>query len=161
MLRSSPAHTSPRTITPRPCLLSSPPLSPARPSVSTSRGGSGDDSGDAQDGEKARGIIVVVIILIITAIIAIISQMRGAKLELCPSPSGRLTVTNSSFIHSTHQLYTGQRRPERQEAAEAPAPRVAPPTPSPQLPMTAAQKTQHGALCLAVIIIIDVLLPSL
>lgn len=99
---------------------------------------------------EAWGFVIVVII---TAIIVIISQMRGAKLELCPSPSGRLTVTNSSFIHSTHQLYTGQRRPERQEAA----PRVTAP-----LSPTAAQKTHHSALCLAVIIIIiDVLLPSL
>lgn len=57
---------------------------------------------------------------IIITIIVIISQMRRAKLELCPSPSGCLTVTNSSLIHSTHQLYTGQRSPERQEAAKAP-----------------------------------------
>lgn len=53
-------------------------------------------------------------------IIVIISQMKKAKLELCPSPSGWLTVTNASLIHPTHQLYTGQRSPERQEAAEAP-----------------------------------------
>lgn len=50
-------------------------------------------------------------------IVAIIIQMRRAKLELCPSPSGWLTVTNSSLIHPNHQLYTGQRRPERQEEA--------------------------------------------
>jgi len=57
---------------------------------------------------------------VIIPIIVIISQMRRAKLELCPSPSGWLTVTNSSLIHSTHELYTGQRSPERQEAARAP-----------------------------------------
>lgn len=56
---------------------------------------------------------------IIITIIVIISQMRRAKLELCLSPSGWLTVTNSSLIHSTHQLYTGQRSPERQEATKA------------------------------------------
>lgn len=84
---------------------------------------------------EARGFVIVIII---SAIIVIISQMRGAKLELCPFPSGQLTVTNSSFIHSTHQLYTGQRRPERQEAAEAPL-HVSPPP-------TMAQKTHHSAL---------------
>lgn len=57
-----------------------------------------------------------IIIIVITVII--ISQMRRAQPELCPSSSGWLTVTNSSLIHSAHQLYTGQRIPERQEAAE-------------------------------------------
>lgn len=52
-------------------------------------------------------------------IVVIIIQMRRAKLELCPSPSGWLTVTNSSLIHPNHQLYTGQRRPERQEEAQS------------------------------------------
>lgn len=65
---------------------------------------------------------------IIIASVVIISQMRRAKLELCPSPSGWLTVTNSSLIHSTHQLYTGQRSPERQEAAKAPLPTCHPQT---------------------------------
>lgn len=54
--------------------------------------------------------------------VVIIIQMRGAKLEPCPSPSGWLTVTNSSLIHPDHQLYTGQRRPERQEEARRASP---------------------------------------
>lgn len=57
--------------------------------------------------------------------VVIIIQMRRAKLELCPSPSGWLTVTNSSLIHPDHQLYTGQRRPERQEEAQSAARRSA------------------------------------
>lgn len=104
-----------------------PPLPPllassflARPTVSVlpSRRGSSDDSGDARPApspglrrRRNTGIIITISV--------IISQMRRAKLELCPSPSGWLTVTNSSLIHSTHQLYTGQRSPERQEAAKA------------------------------------------
>ncbi len=64
--------------------------------------------------EQCRGRNTGIIIIIV-----IISQMRRAKLELCPSPSGWLTVTHSSLIHPTHQLYTGQRSPERQEAAKA------------------------------------------
>lgn len=75
-----------------------------------SRGGSGEEAG------AAPCIIFVVVVITIT-IIVIISQMRGAKLELCPSPSSWLTVTNSSFIHYAHHLSTGQRR---QEPAESP-----------------------------------------
>lgn len=63
---------------------------------------------------RLASIFVVVITI---TIIVIISQMRGAKLELCPSPSSWLTVTNSSFIHYAHHLSTGQRR---QEPAESP-----------------------------------------
>lgn len=88
--------------------------------------------------------------IIIIAIIVIISQMRRAKLELCPSPSGWLTVTNSSLIHSTHQLYTGQRSPERQEAAKAPLHVSSP---------TAAQR-RSAALC-AQPLIVNVLFQSL
>lgn len=62
--------------------------------------------GPGRRGGRSWGIVVIII------------QMRRAKLELCPSPSGWLTVTNSSLIHPNHQLYTGQRRPERQEEAE-------------------------------------------
>lgn len=40
--------------------------------------------------KKRQGIAVPIVV--------IISQMRRAKLELCPSPSGWLTVTNSSLI---------------------------------------------------------------
>lgn len=58
--------------------------------------------GPGRRGGRSWGIVVIII------------QMRRAKLELCPSPSGWLTVTNSSLIHPNHQLYTGQRRPERQ-----------------------------------------------
>ena len=67
-------------------------------------------------------------IIIIVTIIVIISQMRKAKLEFCPSQSDSLTVTNSSLIHSTHQLYTGQRSPERQDAAKAPLCHASSPT---------------------------------
>lgn len=87
--------------------------------VFPSRGGNGDGSGDARPGQipgQSRGRNTSIIV----TIFVIISQMRRAKLELCPSPSGWLTVTNSSLTHSTHQLYTGQRSPERQEAAKAP-----------------------------------------
>lgn len=79
-----------------------------------SRGGSGEEAG------AAPCIIFVVVFVVVTiTIIVIISQMRGAKLELCPSPSSWLTVTNSSFIHYAHHLSTGQRR---QEPAESPPP---------------------------------------
>lgn len=61
-----------------------------------------------------HGAVIEETLGIIISIIVIISQMRRAKLELCPSPSGCLTVTNSSLIHFTHQLYTGQRSTERQ-----------------------------------------------
>lgn len=73
--------------------------------------------GPGRRGGRSRGIVVIII------------QMRRAKLELCPSPSGWLTVTNSSLIHPNHQLYTGQRRPERQGEAECiptAAPRLIP-----------------------------------
>lgn len=76
-----------------------------------SRGGGGEETG------AAPRIIFVVVFVITITIIVIISQMRGAKLELCPSPSSWLTVTNSSFIHYAHHLSTGQRR---QEPAESP-----------------------------------------
>lgn len=114
---------SPHTHLPR--LL---PLSPllassflACPSVFVllSRRGSSDDSGDARPGQSPGECRRRKTGIIITTIIVIISQMRRAKLELCPSPSGWLTVTNSYLIHSIHQLYTGQRSPERQEAAKA------------------------------------------
>lgn len=73
--------------------------------------------GPGRRGGRSWGIVVIII------------QMRRAKLELCPSPSGWLTVTNSSLIHPNHQLYTGQRRPERQGEAECiptAAPRLSP-----------------------------------
>lgn len=87
--------------------------------VLPSRGSNSYGSGDARPGKipgQSRGRNTGIII----TIIVIISQLRRVKLELCPSPSGSLTVTKSSLIHSTHQLYTGQRSPERQEAAKAP-----------------------------------------
>lgn len=66
--------------------------SPHARSVSAlpSRGGSADGSGDASGPGRrgGRGIVAIIII-----------QMRTAKLEPCPSPSGWLTVTNSSLIH--------------------------------------------------------------
>lgn len=133
--------------TPTPPLLASSFLS--RPSVSVlpSRGGSSDDSGDARP--RVRDSVAGNAGIII-AIIVIISQMRRAKLELCPSPSGWLTVTNSSLIHSTHQLYTGQRSPERQEVAKDPL-HVSPPN--------CSTKADPSALCSA--LIINVLLQSL
>lgn len=62
-------------------------------------------------------IIAAVVVITITVII---SQMRRAKIELCPFPSGWLTVISSSFIHCAHHFSPGQRRPERQEAVELP-----------------------------------------
>lgn len=95
-------------------LTSSPPRMPSRKGSSEH-----DDNGDAQSKHRPRRSHGRSRSIIIT-IIVIISQMRRAKLELCLSPSGWLTVTNSSLIHSTHQLYTGQRSPVRQEAVKAP-----------------------------------------
>lgn len=95
-------------------LLHLPPRMPSRKGSSEH-----DDNGDAQSKHRPRRSHGRSRSIIIT-IIVIISQMRRAKLELCLSPSGWLTVTNSSLIHSTHQLYTGQRSPVRQEAVKAP-----------------------------------------
>lgn len=79
-------------------------------STSPSRGGSRSEAGDAP---RVTAVLHIVTITVING------QMRGAKTELRPLPSGRLTVT-------THLLFTAlvtsplaKRRPEREESVES------------------------------------------
>lgn len=77
-------------------------------------------SGRSSGEEAGEAPCIIAVIIIIITIIGTISQMRGAKIELCLFPSGWLTVTSSSFIHCAHHLPTGQRRPERQATVGLP-----------------------------------------